>query len=129
MHDMITDGVDVMDPDGSDLERLALYLSPVHPNLSDWADDVAVLIRSYVAGENVLDTHRARVDEVWRFVAQERDALSGVGLAAYSDLLDTVAALYPYREEIYDLMGNNGPRHYLFVLQNTGESRPNGGFF
>jgi len=40
-----------------------------------------------------------------------------------------MANLYPYKEEIYDLLGENKATNYLVILQNDGEKRPNGWFF
>ncbi len=122
-------GVDLFDPESRDLDRMATYLWPFDEGLARFADDAHKLLDAYIAKENVFQTHRERLDRVWLYVTDHREELGRYGFSRYQDLFATFASLYPYREEVYRLMGSEQPFTYLIALQNTGEKRPNGGFF
>lgn len=119
-------GVDVLDPESRDLDRLATYIWPFDQDLALFADDAHQLLDAYVAEENIFENQRDRVDRVWHYIANHHDRLSDRGFGQYDDLFATFASLYPYRDEVYELLGSEQPFTYLIALQNTGEKRPNG---
>ncbi|MBO4204083.1 DUF4012 domain-containing protein [bacterium] len=52
-----------------------------------------------------------------------------VGFENYAPIIDFLAELYEYKDEVFQLLGQQQPFHYLVLLQNGNEKRPNGGFF
>ncbi|USN57173.1 MAG: DUF4012 domain-containing protein [Candidatus Peribacteria bacterium] len=122
-------GVDIFNPESRDLDRLATYIWPFDQGLAEFADDAHQLLDAYLAEENIFQTQRERVDSVWKYIADNHKRLSSLGFSQYDDLFATIASLYPYRDEVYQLLGSEQSFTYLIALQNTGERRPNGGFF
>ncbi len=126
---LLRDGVEILDPKSRDLDRIATYVWPFDPGLARFADDAHKLLNAYIAKENIFQTQHDRLDRVWLYIADHHEELGRYGFSRYQELFATFGSLYQYRDEIYRLMGSEKPATYIIALQNTGEKRPNGGFF
>jgi hypothetical protein len=112
-----------------DLTQIATYFLPVDREVSKNLLTLNDLLQSYLQGENILQTKTEEIEQLRRYITEQRHYLSSLGFENYDDLMDNLAQAYDYREEIYMLLGKNQPFHYLVLLQNGNEKRPNGGFF
>jgi hypothetical protein len=112
-----------------DLNQLAAYFLPVDREVSQQLIVLDGIIQEYLRGENVLQTKATEIEEVRNYVVTHRDYLSQLGFKNYDALMDFLAEVYQYREELFLLLGKNQPFNYLILLQNGNEKRPNGGFF
>jgi hypothetical protein len=112
-----------------DITQIAAYFLPVDKEVSKNLLVLDSLMQSYLQGENILQTQTEEIEQLRRYITQQRHYLSSLGFKNYDALMDLLAQAYDYREEIYMLLGKNQPFHYLVLLQNGNEKRPNGGFF
>ncbi|MDR2189635.1 MAG: DUF4012 domain-containing protein [Candidatus Peribacteria bacterium] len=112
-----------------DLTQIAAYFLPVDREVSRNLLTLNSLLQSYVQGENILQTKTEEIEQLRRYITEKRAYLSQLGFKNYDALMDDLAKAYTYREEIYMLLGKHQPFHYLVLLQNGNEKRPNGGFF
>ncbi|MDR2415434.1 MAG: DUF4012 domain-containing protein [Candidatus Peribacteria bacterium] len=112
-----------------DLTQISAYFLPIDREISKNLLILNNLLQSYLQGENVLQTKTEEIEQLRRYITEQRHYLSTLGFKNYDALMDNLAQAYAYREEIYMLLGKNQPFHYLVLLQNGNEKRPNGGFF
>ncbi|MDR3168642.1 MAG: hypothetical protein LBU27_02585 [Candidatus Peribacteria bacterium] len=109
-----------------DLTQISAYFLPVDREVSQKLLTLDNIIQAYLSGENVLQTKTIEIEELWRYITENRDYLSKLGFKNYDALMDFIAEAYEYREEIYTLLGKEQPFNYLVLLQNGNEKRPNG---
>jgi len=48
---------------------------------------------------------------------------------AYKEVFKLIVSVAEFDQDIISMLGFYSPQTYLILLQNTAESRPNGGFF
>jgi dsDNA-binding SOS-regulon protein len=112
-----------------DLTQISAYFLLVDREVSKKLLTLNDLLQSYLQGDNILQTKTEKIEELRRYITENRDYLSQLGFQNYDGLMDFLAQAYTHREEIYMLLGKNQPFTYLVILQNGNEKRPNGGFF
>lgn len=119
------DKVDILT---NDLVDIATYMSLYDVPTSRTILLIDHLIQRYMAGENVLaDT--AAIREIIHEITDKQSYLSLVWFERYKAFFWFLASVQPHLDEVLLYLGKNEPKHYLVILQNTAESRPNGGFF
>lgn len=99
----------VIDPQ---LSSLAIYGSEVIADFQKWVS---------------ADTYQWHIWSLLTYIDElEIWSTGSVLLNAYISLLDWVSE---FQDDVFSLLWFNAPQTYIVVLQNTSESRPNGGFF
>ncbi|GHW02365.1 hypothetical protein AGMMS50249_1510 [candidate division SR1 bacterium] len=112
-----------------DLTQIALYFTPIDRDLSQKILVLNDVVQSYMAGDNVFQTRKNEIDDLRKYIIDNQSYLQKVGFANYEPIMELFDQMYEYRDEIYKLLGQDQPFHYLVLLQNGNEKRPNGGFF
>ena len=112
-----------------DLNQISFYFSLVDQELSSQIQTLDTVIQSYLKGENVLKTKEAEILQLRTYVKDHKSYLKRVGFSNYEKAFTMLEDAWPLREEIFKLLGKDQSFNYLIPLQNSNESRPNGGFF
>ena len=112
-----------------ELAQISTYFLPIDREVSQKILTLDHIVQAYSKGENVLQTKTDEIEEVRRYITDNRHYLSDLGFKNYDALMDFIAESYEHREELYLLLWKNQPFNYLVLLQNGNEKRPNGGFF
>lgn len=113
----------------NDLTQIATYFWPVDRQVSQKLLLLNDLLKSYAQGENIFKEKSESVDELRKYITNNKQYLANLGFQNYESLIKFLADAYQYREEIYMLLWKDQPFNYLVLLQNGNEKRPNGGFF
>jgi len=113
----------------NNLKILGLYTRAFNKWLGTFVLDVDQVVQSYKRGENWFETQRDSIDHAREYIYQHPNLISDRWFKRYESLLSLLANLYPYREEIYQLLWDQKATNYLAILQNVGEKRPNWWFF
>ncbi len=108
-----------------ELSQISAYFMPVDRTLAQKILILDQVVQSYLSGENVLQSKTAQIDDLWLYFIQNKEYLAKVGFENYVPMMDFLAQLYNYKEEVYQLLGKDQPFHYLVLLQNGNEKRPN----
>ena len=87
------------------------------------------LIQRYIAGEDILSSETKSIKEIIHEITDKQSYLSVVWFEKYKAFFGFLSSIQPHIDEILLYLGKNEPKNYLVILQNTAESRPNGGFF
>ena len=111
------------------LQQIAVYFLPVDKQFAKFLVDLDVLIKSYIAGDNILISQNTRIEELRAYTQKNKNYLKKLWFTQYQEIIDLVADLRKYKNNVFDLLGKNQSYNYLVILQNTNEKRPNGGFF
>ncbi len=107
--------IDIIDESLPDIARRLRW---VYPQGAQAIDAVQTLISRYNNKEDIRSGN---------IIPSVRSGLIYISHAQpYSGFVQDLA---PHQEEISLLIGKNKPKHYIILLQNTAEKRPNGGFF
>ena len=112
-----------------DLNQISFYFSLVDQELSSQIQTLDTVIQSYLKGENVLKTKEAEILQLRTYAKDHKSYLKRVGFSNYEKAFTMLEDAWPLREEIFKLLGRDQSFNYLIPLQNSNESRPNGGFF
>ena len=112
-----------------DLNQISFYFSLVDEELSSQIQTLDSVIQSYLKGENVLKTKEAEILQLRTYAKDHKSYLKRVGFSNYEKAFTMLEDAWPLREEIFKLLGKDQSFNYLIPLQNSNESRPNGGFF
>ena len=87
---------------------------------------IAKFIVDYKNNKNILKNKQAII-----FI--ENKLATFISLLWYGKYKEQILSIYkwfqPYRDEILNLLWKNKEKNYLIILENTGEERPDGGFF
>lgn len=110
------------------MQRIATYISPIFPDISEALYNVQQVSSSIIADEPLFPQHTTHIDELLLFLQKEPSFFSFV-LGNNQLLIDILSQLANYRDDIFSLLWSQEPQTYLIVLQNTSEKRPNGWFF
>ncbi len=86
------------------------------------------LLQRYIAGEDVLAEPEA-IREIIQEITDKQSYLSLVWFEKYKAFFSFLTSAQAHLDEILLYLGKNETKNYLVILQNTAESRPNGGFF
>lgn len=113
----------------NDLTQIATYFRPVDREISQKILLLDDLLQSYVQGENIFKEKSESVDELRKYITDNKQYLANFWFQNYEGLMKFLADSYQYKEEIYMLLWRDQPFNYLVLLQNGNEKRPNGGFF
>jgi len=108
---------------------LSLYTRVIDPALSQTLFTLYRIQQTYASGKPVFDRHRDDITAVLDHITRVLDSGQFGFLSldpTLRSLLDDIIALRP---EIEKLLGADGPRRYIVLLQNSAEKRPNGWFF
>jgi SNF2 family DNA or RNA helicase len=108
------------------LQQIAVYFLPVDKQFSKFLVDLDVLIKSYIAGDNILVTQNTKIEELRAYTQKNKNYLKKIGFTQYEPVIDLVADLRKYKDHIFALLGKEKIYNYLVILQNTNEKRPNG---
>lgn len=111
------------------ISELALYFSPFDQLLADQFLSVDKLKNGYVSGDNIFVDHRPALDWLIEYVTQHREYLINLWFSRYRDIFMLISEALVYKDELYILLWSQEPKHYLVILQNVAEKRPNGWFF
>ncbi len=111
------------------LSDIAVYFLPFDSQVSEKILSVDRMVTAYRQGENILQTQSWELRELFGYIRQRRDYLTTIGFGVYQPLLDLISESVVYQDEIFDLLWASWPKHYLIILQNSAEKRPNGWFF
>ena len=112
-----------------ELSQVATYFLPVDKTLSQKILILDEVIKDYQAGENVLQTKKQEIFDLWKYITDNKIYLTKLGFTNYESIMNLLSEAYEYREEIFNLLGENQTFNYLILLENANEKRPNGWFF
>ncbi len=112
-----------------DLKWFAVYSWIINKELWKFVLNVDDIVQEYNKWENPFLDKKEAIDEAWLYIAENKAILQNRWFDKYNSFFNVIAELYPYKEEVYKLMGDQEDMNYLALLQNVGEKRPNGWFF
>ena len=112
-----------------DATQIATYFLPIDAEISQKILVLDNVVKAYLSGENVLQTKKEEIFDLWWFIKEKRDYLLNVGFSNYESIIDLLVDSYDYKDEIFFLLGENQPFNYLILLENSNEKRPNWWFF
>lgn len=112
-----------------DATQIATYFLPIDAEISQKILVLDNVVKAYLSGENVLQTKKEEIFDLWWFIKEKRDYLLNVGFSNYESIIDLFVDSYDYKDEIFFLLGENQPFNYLILLENSNEKRPNWWFF
>ena len=113
----------------TELPQVASYFWVVDPEVARQILQLDLIIKDYLSGANVLKTREEELTALWSYAKENKDYLTKLGFGNYKRILKMLSDARPLREEIFQLLGKDQRFNYLVPLQNSNESRPNGGFF
>ena len=108
------------------LSEIAQYVSIYNPESSKIIARMDQLIQLGLSGDDILNTHTSQIESLWDDIIKEQEVLSTVGDKKYSKILTFIKDLRPSSKEVFRAIGKDQPAHYLVILQNSSEKRPNG---
>lgn len=111
------------------ITQVALYFNAIDPDISNALLEIDDILKAYENWENILETKKGNIINVVNYILENKSYLETLGFSEYTKLFDLLEWSKEYQEEIMKLLWEEQEYNYLFVLQNTNESRPNGGFF
>ena len=111
------------------LSEIAQYVSIYNPESSKIIARMDQLIQLGLSGDDILNTHTSQIESLWDDIGKGQEVLSTVGDKKYSKILTFIKDLRPSSKEVFRAIGKDQPAHYLVILQNSSEKRPNGWFF
>lgn len=109
-----------------ELSEVSSYLMPVDTLLAQKILILDQVLQAYLGGENVLANKTDQIDDLRKYAIDNKDYLAKVGFKNYLPVMEFLSELYTYKDEVYQLLGKDQPFHYLVLLQNGNEKRPNG---
>lgn len=112
-----------------DLSQISTYFMPVDRTLSQKILVLDEIIQSYMTWDNVFQTKVSQINDLRKYIIDNKSYLQKVWFERYEPLMELFTQMYDYRDEVYKLLWQNQPFHYLILLQNWNEKRPNGWFF
>lgn len=118
-----------MDVFKEDLTKFAFYFQPIDKEFSRFLVTLDDIIKSYVKWDNILKEKIDEVDYSWDYIKKNKEYLKKLWFARYNTLIEIFSDMREYKQELFDLFGNNWKFNYLIILQNSNEKRPNWGFF
>ena len=110
------------------LWTVATYLRVYDTDTANVVKDIDTITKSYANNENVFSTQKEAINRVRSQIVSQTETLLKNN-TQYSRLAYFLEDIYPYKDEIMLYMGENIPKSYLVILQNSSERRPNGWFF
>ena len=110
------------------LGTVASYLRVYDKDTANAVKDIDTIMKSYNNNENIFATQKDAINRVRAQIVTQTETLLKNN-KQYSRLAYFIEDIYPYKDEIMLYMGENIPKSYLVILQNSSERRPNGGFF
>lgn len=113
----------------NDLKRFAIYSRVINKDLGNFILNIDDIVQEYNQWKNPFLDKKKTIDNVWLYIATNKTTLQSRWFSKYHTFFNVVAEIYPYRQEVYELLGENKNTNYLALLQNVGEKRPNGWFF
>ncbi len=105
---------------------MAFSFRPIDKNVSTFLLTVQDIMKSYMSGDNILQTKQKEIDYCLSYVQKNKEYLKKIGFANYDQLMNLMADLQKHEKEVFDLLGKDTPQNYLVILENTDEKRPNG---
>ncbi|MDR0369564.1 MAG: hypothetical protein LBH96_03475 [Candidatus Peribacteria bacterium] len=88
----------------NDLTQIATYFWPVDRQVSQKLLLLNDLLKSYAQGENIFKEKSESVDELRKYITNNKQYLANLGFQNYESLIKFLADAYQYREEIYMLL-------------------------
>lgn len=85
-----------------------------------------MIIQSALSGENVLTTQQNQIIALRDDIITHKSNLIATAGEKYTTILNFISDLRPFHEEIMKFLGKEKEQHYLIILQNSAEKRPNG---
>lgn len=113
----------------NDLGTIANYVSIYNKETADVVYNLNSIIQSYIKNENIFETQSGTLTTLRDDVTTKSNQLLLKDNKKYETLLHFLSDLHPYQWEVFAYLGQNTPKSYLVILQNTSEKRPNGWFF
>jgi len=115
----------------NDLPTIASYFMGWDQQTADVILAIDTLRKHYTDPDTThfLRDNKGDLSYVLEYLSNNPGQLKQLGLHQYSGMIDLVSDLSKYKDDIFSLLGEEGPQTYLVVLQNSAEKRPNGGFF
>lgn len=110
------------------LWTVANYLRVYDKDTANAVRDIDTIIKAYTNKENVFATQKEAINRVRAQIVTQTESLLRNN-EQFSRLAYFIEDTYPYKDELMLYMGENIPKSYLVILQNSSERRPNGGFF
>lgn len=111
------------------LNQMAFSFRPIDKEVSKFLLTIDDLMKSYMSGDNILQTKTKEIDECFTYIQQNKDYLKKLGFGNYEAVMNLIGDLQKHKDELFDLLGKKEAQNYLVILQNTNEKRPNGWFF
>jgi len=112
-----------------DLQELSIYFRPIDTDFSSFLLTLDSVVQDYIDGENVFKTRKNEIEEVWLYISENREYLAALWFDEYDSLMDFLADIWKYKDNVFALLGEDQTYNYLVILQNSNEKRPNGWFF
>lgn len=87
------------------------------------------IILSLQWSKNTLDDQYTQIVSLREDINNNKESLNSISKNKYEKLIQFIIDLKAYRDEILSYLWKEQERHYLIILENTSESRPNWWFF
>ena len=113
----------------TDLHTLTSYTDLIDPQLTQVLDRIYKIQTSYLSGDNIFRLHQQDIMYILTMVQTRYHNLIQYLPAQYKYLTDQLYDLSFHYDMIKTYLWSEQPKHYLVILQNTSEKRPNWGFF
>lgn len=99
----------------------------VDGDISNFLSSVDKVWQSYSSGGDLTQV-QSDLDNIMDFLSTNKELISRLP-DQYRPFATFLSNLAWYKSQIYDILWFSEKKIYMFVLQNTSEARPNGGFF
>ncbi len=99
----------------------------VDGNISNFLSSVDKVRQTYLSGGD-LSQVKSNLDSIMDFLSTNKDLINKLP-EKYRPFAFFLSNLAWYKSQIYDILWFSEKKIYMFVLENTSEARPNGGFF
>ncbi len=108
------------------LNQMAFSFRPIDKGVSKFLLTIDDLMKSYMSGDNILQTKAKEIDECFTYIQSNKEYLKKLGFGNYEAVMNLIGDLQKHKDELFDLLGKKEAQNYLVILQNTNEKRPNG---
>lgn len=113
----------------SKFQEVAVCSRFINKDFSNFLLSVDKIWKDYKNWKNIFDENMWNINYSFEYIQNHSEFINYLWINQYKSFLDFIGEMANHKKDIYSLLGKNQKQSYIIALENSGEFRPNWGFF